>query len=164
MTRHPKFGDVYYVRLGRHVGMEQAAGRPAIIVSNNFGNEHSEIVEVVYLTTQAKVPLPTHVRIAAQKGIKESTALCEQICTVSKLRLSDKLAHLDSATMDEVRIGMMISLNIPENFPEGRDTDGHATTAEEACSEIQTAQAVQSTASSKEEGKDCRWTEGVRPT
>jgi len=161
----PKYGDVFYIRLGRHVGMEQAAGRPAIIVSNNFGNEHSEIVEVVYLTTRPKVPLPTHVSIAAQQGIKESIALCEQISTVSKVRLSDKLGHLNEETMNRVRSGMMVSLNIPESFPDsvkGGCSDEESTITEEVCSVVETEQTVQSIATPKEKRESRGWFKGFR--
>ncbi len=79
-------GDMYYVDSDRGgTGSEQKSGRPAIIVSNNVGNSHSPIVEVVYLTTQPKSDLPTHVVIASAPQV--STALCEQVTTVSKERL-----------------------------------------------------------------------------
>ena len=186
----PRYGDVYYVKLGRYVGVEQAAGRPAIIVSNDFGNRHSEVVEVVYLTTQFKNPLPTHVHIKAQPGLKESTALCEQICTVSKTRLTNRCAHLDDDTMDQVRTALRISLNIPgtnaaetckyierlvaenesyrkclediETLLERRDTNGDAATTAEACSQVQTAQAVQTPSNTQTKRQDLSRTKGFR--
>ena len=56
-------GDIFYVNPSETVGSEQRSGRPAIIVSNPLCNEHSPVVEVVYLTCQYKKPMPTHVRI-----------------------------------------------------------------------------------------------------
>lgn len=72
-------------------------GRPAIIVSNNANNQHSPVVEMVYLTTQDKNPLPTHVSIPAKYP---STALCENIYTVPKDRLS---SFIRSCTPEEMR-------------------------------------------------------------
>lgn len=89
-------GDMYYVyRSGTVVGSEQDTGRPAVIVSNNIGNEKSEIVECVFLTTQEKRPMPTHVEIMCKE---KSTALCEQINTISKERLGD---YIGACTKEE---------------------------------------------------------------
>ena len=68
-------GDVFYVNRSETIGSEQRSGRPAIIVSNPECNEHSPVVEVVYLTCQYKKPMPTHVRIESIG--RRSTALCE---------------------------------------------------------------------------------------
>ena len=65
-------GDIFYVNPSETVGSEQRSGRPAIIVSNPLCNEHSPVVEVVYLTCQYKKPMPTHVRI--ESAGKRSTA------------------------------------------------------------------------------------------
>ena len=77
-TREIKRGDIYYVRKGNgeSTGAEIRADRPALIVSNDIGNHHSPVVEVVYLTTQEKNNQPTHVKLM---GNVPSTALCEQI-------------------------------------------------------------------------------------
>lgn len=61
-------GDVFYVNRSETIGSEQRSGRPAIIVSNPECNEHSPVVEVVYLTCQYKKPMPTHVRSKALVG------------------------------------------------------------------------------------------------
>lgn len=79
-----KRGDIWYIESGYSVGSEQRAGRPAIVVSNNRNNQYSGTVEVVYLTTQPKRDLPTHVTISSLS--RESTALCEQITSVSTER------------------------------------------------------------------------------
>lgn len=79
-------GDIFYIMQGSYVGSEQKSGRPGIIVSNDLANKHSPNVEVVFLTSQEKKALPTHVEVIARVP---STALCENIQTVSKERLSD---------------------------------------------------------------------------
>ena len=69
-------GDIWYMESGYNtVGSEQRPGRPAIVVSNDRNNEHSSTLEVVYLTTQPKHDLPTHVTIRSTN--RESIALCE---------------------------------------------------------------------------------------
>lgn len=97
-----KRGDIWYVSKDNYTGCEQAAGRPAIIVSNEKNNACAETVEVVYLTTQPKKDLPTHVLIRSSE--RESTALCEQITTVSVDRLLGYKGHLTPAEMTNVEV------------------------------------------------------------
>ena len=80
-----KRGDIFYVGGGAATGREQRANRPAVVVSNNAGNRHASIVEMVYLTTREKASLPTHVRINSAE--RPSLAMCEQIVTVCNSRL-----------------------------------------------------------------------------
>lgn len=83
-----KRGEIFYIeRAGDSYGSEQQAGRPAMIVSNDINNEFSITLEVVYLTTQPKKVLPTHIDIGGTK--KNSIALCEQVHTVSVHRVGD---------------------------------------------------------------------------
>lgn len=91
------------------VGSEQEADRPAIIVSNNKGNEFSNCVEIVYLTSQAKKPMPTHVSIECSVP---STALCEQVYTVSKERLKEYIKRCSDEEMERIDKALMISLGI----------------------------------------------------
>lgn len=103
-------GDIYYIEPYLTEGSEQRAGRPAIIVSNDLANRHSSVVEVVYLTTQPKTDLPTHVTIRSTN--RESTALCEQITSVSKDRIG---SFLCSVTRDEIRrlnLALLTSLDL----------------------------------------------------
>lgn len=106
-----KRGDIFYIQKSASVcGSEQIAGRPGIIVSNDIGNSTSETVEVVYLTTRHKTTLPTHVPISS--SARESTALCEQITTVSIERVGD---YCGRVTDDELRMideALMVSLNL----------------------------------------------------
>ena len=124
-------GDIFYIRKGGTTeGNEQDAGRPAIIVSNDIGNQHANIVEVVYLTTQEKKPLPTHVDIICKVP---SVALCEQVCTVSKDRLGDLIRTCTVGEMKEIDKALMCSLGIDvaEQIP------GAAMSALEEKSELQ---------------------------
>lgn len=104
-------GDIFYVyKNAPTYGSEQMAGRPAIIVSNDKNNQSSETVEVVYLTTQPKTPLPTHVTIRSTSRV--STALCEQITTVSIERLGDYVGKASKAEMANLETAMLVSLDL----------------------------------------------------
>lgn len=110
-------GEIYYIHETEVNGNEQAGGRPGIIVSNDVGNEHSPVVIVVYLTTQEKKPLPTHVKIGS--AIKPSVALCEQIETVYKARvgnyigqiLDEEQKSLDKALAVSIGLGLTVKGN-----------------------------------------------------
>lgn len=103
-------GDIFFVKKSGFVtGHEQEAGRPAIIISNDIGNEHSGNVEVVFLTTQEKKPLPTHVDVLCQVP---SIALCEAITTVSKERLDGYIRSCTEEEMQRIDKAVMISLGL----------------------------------------------------
>ena len=107
-------GDVVFVSKGKYVGCEQGGERPAVIVSNNTGNHFSDCVEIVYLTSAAKKDMPTHVDIVCKCM---STALCEQIYTVSKERITE---YIRSCTVEEMRKiddALLISLGIDKETP-----------------------------------------------
>ena len=107
-----KRGEVYYIEPydKSGIGSEQRAGRPAVIVSNDKCNEYSEVLEVVYLTTQPKADLPTHVTIRSTP--RESTALCEQITSVSTSRFGDMVCRLSKDELVNIEIGCLISLDL----------------------------------------------------
>lgn len=106
-----KRGEIYYIQNNwQEVGCEQRAGRPAVIVSNNTANNCSEVVEIVYLTTKPKTDLPTHV-LTRSTG-QPSTILCEQIHTVSTLRIGDYVGTLSEKELQELDISLAISLGI----------------------------------------------------
>lgn len=108
-----KKGEIYYIEHSKnYAGSEQAGGRPAIIVSNNANNSHSTVYEVVYLTTQDKTPLPTHVTIRSSNRI--STALCEQVASVSLERFGDYIGDVTEAEMKALNIALMISFDLSE--------------------------------------------------
>lgn len=103
-------GEIYYIYKSASCGSEQMAGRPAIIVSNDMCNEYSSVLEVVFLTTQPKSDMPTHVSIRSSQ--KPSTALCEQINTVDISRIGDYVGSCTQQEMDAIDTAMMISLGI----------------------------------------------------
>lgn len=103
-------GDIYYIDKEIVYGSEQQGGRPGIIVSNNVGNVESEIVQVVYITTQPKNDLPTHVTIHSAKQI--STALCEQVWTISQGRVGDYVGRITEDEINKIDKALSISLGI----------------------------------------------------
>lgn len=103
-------GEIYYIIKAETFGSEQETGRPAIVVSNDDNNRNAHTVEVVYLTTQSKNPLPTHVKTYATG--RESTVLCEQISTVALERVGKYVATLSPDEMREVEDAMLCSLGI----------------------------------------------------
>lgn len=105
-------GDMFYIYKSAVCGCEQMAGRPAIIVSNDACNQSSEAVEVVYLTTREKTDLPTHATINSSP--KESTALCEQITTVSVDRIGDYCGHITDEEQEAVDEALHISLALQQ--------------------------------------------------
>lgn len=106
-----KRGDIYYVKYnGDTVGSEQRSGRPAIIVGNDIGNEHSDNVEIVYLTTKDKPPMPTHVRI--DSASQPSTALCESVSTISKERLGSFCGTITETEQRELDRALLVSFGL----------------------------------------------------
>lgn len=108
-----KRGEIYYIRKSQSTvvtGSEQRESRPAIIVSNNTQNTHSPVVEVVYLTTQDKPELPTHVTIYSSG--KLSTALCEQVNSVSVERVGDYLGKATAEEMEAINKALLVSLGL----------------------------------------------------
>ena len=104
-----KRGDIRYIESGYiTVGSEQRPGRPAIVVSNDRNNEYSSTLEVVYLTTQPKHDLPTHVTIRSTN--RESIALCEQITSVAVERFGDYCGRVTEQEMSRIETAMQISL------------------------------------------------------
>ena len=112
-------GDIFYINAGYSIGSEQWSGRPAIIVSNDLNNRHSDTVEIVYLTTSRKKDLPTHVTIKSTG--RRSTALCEQITTVSVCRLGGYIGSASSKELADLEKAILISLNLLD-----RETAGGA--------------------------------------
>lgn len=113
-----KRGEIYYVnKSGIETGSEQFSGRPAVIVSNEKCNEHSEVVEVVYLTTKPKNDLPTHVEI--RSAAKPSIALCEQISSVSVLRIGERIGTctVGEMLMIDTALAISIGLDLSEPMP-----------------------------------------------
>ncbi len=108
-----KRGDVYYADLRPVVGSEQGGIRPVLIIQNDVGNKHSPTVIVAAITSKMnKAKLPTHIELPAERYhmVKDSVILLEQLRTIDKLRLKDKICHLDGPIMQKVDQALLISL------------------------------------------------------
>lgn len=111
--KNRKRGEIYYISSSPIIGHEQKGGRPAIIVSNDYGNAVSPVVEVVFVTTKWKKRLPTHVTIHSCK--RKSIALCEQITTVDKTRILDYVGKVTRKEMEKINQAIKVSLGMEEN-------------------------------------------------
>lgn len=110
-----KRGDVFFADLSPVVGSEQGGVRPVLVIQNDIGNRFSPTVIVAAITAQIqKAKLPTHVEIDAKTyGFdRDSVILLEQIRTIDKQRLTDKITHLDDEMMEKVNESLQISLGL----------------------------------------------------
>jgi len=110
-----KRGDVFFADLSPVVGSEQGGVRPVLVIQNDIGNRFSPTVIVAAITAQIqKAKLPTHVEIEAeQHGFdRDSVVLLEQIRTIDKQRLTDKITHLDDEMMRKVDEALQISVGL----------------------------------------------------
>ncbi|WP_207755048.1 type II toxin-antitoxin system PemK/MazF family toxin [Alkaliphilus hydrothermalis] len=110
-----KRGDIYYADLSPVIGSEQGGVRPVLIIQNDIGNRYSPTVIIAAITSQInKAKLPTHIEIAATDyGLpKDSVILLEQIRTIDKRRLEEKIGHIDDEMMEKVNDALMISLGL----------------------------------------------------
>lgn len=108
-----KRGELYYADLSPVVGSEQGGIRPVLIVQNDVGNKYSPTIIAAAITSQLnKAKLPTHINLPAEEyGLpKDSVVLLEQIRTLDKRRLKDKIGELPVGVMDRVNEALMISL------------------------------------------------------
>lgn len=110
-----KRGDIYYADLSPVVGSEQGGVRPVLIVQNDVGNKYSPTVIAAAVTSQLnKSKLPTHIEIDAMKyGLpKDSVILTEQIRTIDKRRLKEKIGHIDEELMNSVNDALFVSFGL----------------------------------------------------
>ena len=108
-------GDIYYADLRPVIGSEQGGIRPVLIVQNDVGNRHSPTIICAAITSKLnKAKLPTHIELSAGRYdmVKDSVILLEQLRTIDKKRLKDKVCHLDEEIMREVNRGLMVSLEL----------------------------------------------------
>ncbi len=108
-------GDIFYADLRPVVGSEQGGIRPVLIIQNDVGNKHSPTVICAAITSKMnKAKLPTHVELDAKKYdmVKDSVILLEQLRTIDKKRLKDKVCHLDDDILLRVNIALNISLEL----------------------------------------------------
>ncbi len=124
-----KRGDIYYADLSPVVGSEQGGMRPVLIIQNDVGNRYSPTVIAAAITSRmGKTRLPTHIDVYADKvGLsKDSVILLEQVRTLDKRRLGEKMGHLDDEMMVAVNNAIAVSFglggdgaNLPNDTPDG---------------------------------------------
>lgn len=114
-------GDIYYADLSPVVGSEQGGLRPVLIIQNDVGNRYSPTVIAAAITSQlTKARLPTHIDVYADRyGLaKDSVVLLEQIRTIDKRRLKEKMGHLDDAVMQKVNDAISVSFGLGHQIPQ----------------------------------------------
>ena len=110
-----KRGDIFYADLSPVIGSEQGGIRPVIIIQNDIGNKYSPTVIVAAITSQInKAKLPTHVEISSEEyGLnRDSVVLLEQIRTLDKKGLKEKIGHMTETDMKIVDKSLLISISL----------------------------------------------------
>ncbi len=111
-------GDIYYADLSPVIGSEQGGVRPVLVVQNDVGNKYSPTVITAAITSQInKAKMPTHIEVdALQYGLsKDSVILLEQVRTIDKKRLKEKVGHLEGDLMSKVNDALSISFGLFES-------------------------------------------------
>ncbi len=137
-----KRGDIFYADLSPVVGSEQGGLRPVLIIQNDVGNKYSPTVIAAAITSRlGKTRLPTHIDIYADKvGLaKDSVVLLEQIRTLDKRRLKEKMGHLDDGVMSEVNTAIAVSFGLGDTAPAQRYEQSSQSTAPDVGQGIVTA-------------------------
>ena len=109
-------GDIFYADLRPVVGSEQGGIRPVLIIQNDVGNRHSPTVIIAAITSKMnKTKLPTHIEIdaATHDIVRDSVILLEQLRTIDKQRLKDRVCHLEPDLLAQVNKALQISLELP---------------------------------------------------
>ena len=115
-----KRGDIYYADLSPVVGSEQGGLRPVLIIQNDVGNRYSPTVIAAAITSRlSKTRLPTHIDVYADRVglVKDSVILLEQVRTLDKRRLKEKMGHLDESIMAEVNRAIAVSVGLGDWRP-----------------------------------------------
>lgn len=108
-------GDIFYANLNPVLGSEQGGHRPVLIIQNDIGNMYSPTTIVAAITSRIKrAKLPTHIELdaATYRLEKDSVVLLEQLRTIDKQRLTERVTHLDEDTMAKVNAALEISLGL----------------------------------------------------
>ena len=108
-------GDIYYADLRPVVGSEQGGVRPVLIIQNDVGNKHSPTVICAAITSKMnKAKLPTHVELNTRRCdmVKDSVILLEQLRTIDKQRLRERICHIDDELLERVYRALMVSLEL----------------------------------------------------
>ena len=111
-----KRGEIYYADLSPVIGSEQGGIRPVLVVQNDVGNRYSPTVIAAAITSkQDKAKMPTHIELDAREHglVKNSVVLLEQIRTIDKRRLRDKVGELSAMDMQKINRALLISLGFP---------------------------------------------------
>lgn len=108
-------GDIYYADLRPVIGSEQGGIRPVLIIQNDVGNKHSPTVICAAITSKMnKAKLPTHVELDSRRCniVKDSVILMEQLRTIDKSRLRERVCHLEADILEQVDAALMVSLEL----------------------------------------------------
>ena len=108
-------GDIFFADLSPVVGSEQGGLRPVLIVQNDVGNRHSPTVIAAAITSRtSKTRLPTHIDVRSDvSGLnRDSVVLLEQIRTIDKSRLKERMGHIDETNMNEINDAIQISFGL----------------------------------------------------
>ena len=113
-------GDLFYANLSPVLGSEQGGLRPVVVIQNNVGNKYSPTIIIAPITSRTnKVDLPTHVKINASEkyGLpKDSVVLLEQIRTIDKQRIKDKIGKFDQRRLEQIDSAIIISLALQNAY------------------------------------------------
>ena len=114
-----KRGDIYYADLSPVVGSEQGGVRPVLIIQNDTGNRHSPTVIAAAITSQTgKARLPTHIDLPVEESCglsRDSIVLLEQVRTLDKKRLREKMGHVEERVMEKVDLAIAVSFGLPHD-------------------------------------------------
>lgn len=108
-------GDIYYADLRPVIGSEQGGIRPVLVIQNDCGNRHSPTIICAAITSKMnKAKLPTHIELSCVRYpmMKDSVVLLEQLRTIDKKRLRDRVCHLEADAMEKVDEALKISLDL----------------------------------------------------
>ncbi|SFH92229.1 type II toxin-antitoxin system PemK/MazF family toxin [Pisciglobus halotolerans] len=114
-----KRGDIFYADLSPVVGSEQGGMRPVLVIQNNVGNHYSPTVIVAAITAKIqKGKMPTHIEVSSDEyGLeRDSVVLLEQIRTIDKQRLREKVTHLDTSMMNKIDDALRISIGLSKKY------------------------------------------------
>lgn len=115
-------GDIYYADLRPVIGSEQGGVRPVLIIQNDVGNKHSPTVICAAITSKMnKAKLPTHVELNTKRCdmIRDSVILLEQLRTIDKQRLKERICHIDDEPLGEVNRALLVSLDLDTYMSHG---------------------------------------------
>ncbi len=114
MSSYPRRGEIYWVKLDPAVGSEISKTRPAVIISNDTGNQYSDRIIVAPLTSKGLDKVyPFEVKVTAEDGINSvSKVLLDQIRTIDKSRLGKQIGNLNNKKMEEVNKAIRVSLDV----------------------------------------------------